>query len=160
MSNAAQYRESVRIHPLQKRGDEPTPKRSTSGADLGGGCRGCVPSPEITCGFLIQLVFCKKKKHFVVYWCWSRARDECTPSLKKSWICPWTWTISEPFKLWLFPKIMWEHELFWTLTSYMFRLAGRGNKTREIRWGKWLDSHWTYTCTVAIGEKVQNNEKL
>ena len=32
-----------------------------SGADLGGGCRGCAPSPEITCGFLIQLVFCKKK---------------------------------------------------------------------------------------------------
>ena len=33
-----------------------------SGADLGGGCRGCAPSPEITRGFLIQLVFCKKKK--------------------------------------------------------------------------------------------------
>ena len=49
-----------------------------SGADLGEGCRGCAPSPEITCGFLIQLVFCKKKT--VVYWCWSRARDECTPS--------------------------------------------------------------------------------
>ena len=31
------------------------------GADLGGGCRGCAPSPEMTCGFLIQLVFCKKK---------------------------------------------------------------------------------------------------
>ena len=31
------------------------------GADLGGGCRGCAPSPEVTCGFLIQLVFCKKK---------------------------------------------------------------------------------------------------
>ena len=35
---------------------------TSSGADLGGGCRGCAPSPEITCGFLIQLVFCKKKK--------------------------------------------------------------------------------------------------
>ena len=34
----------------------------TPGADLGGGCRGCAPSHEITCGFLIQLVFCKKKK--------------------------------------------------------------------------------------------------
>ena len=34
----------------------------TSGADLGGGCRGCAPPPlEMTCGFLIQLVFCKKK---------------------------------------------------------------------------------------------------
>ena len=33
-----------------------------AGADLGGGCRGCAPSPEMTCGFLIQLVFCQKKK--------------------------------------------------------------------------------------------------
>ena len=32
------------------------------GADLEGGCRECAPSPEMTCGFLIQLVFCKKKK--------------------------------------------------------------------------------------------------
>ena len=32
-----------------------------TGADLGGGCRGCAPLPEMTCGFLIQLVFCKKK---------------------------------------------------------------------------------------------------
>ena len=35
------------------------------GADLGGGYRGCAPPPppaEMTCGFLIQLVFCKKKK--------------------------------------------------------------------------------------------------
>ena len=32
-----------------------------SGADLGGGCRGCAPPPEMTCDFLIQLVFCKKK---------------------------------------------------------------------------------------------------
>ena len=32
-----------------------------AGADLGGGCRGCAPPPEITCGFLIQLVFCQKK---------------------------------------------------------------------------------------------------
>ena len=37
-----------------------------SGADLGGGCRGCAP-PEMTCGFLIQLVFCQK--NYVVYWC-------------------------------------------------------------------------------------------
>ena len=33
---------------------------SYSGADLGGGCRGCAPPLEMTCGFLIQLVFCKK----------------------------------------------------------------------------------------------------
>ena len=31
-----------------------------AGADLGGGCRGCAPLPEMTYGFLIQLVFCKK----------------------------------------------------------------------------------------------------
>ena len=38
-----------------------------TGADLVGGCRGCAPPPsppppsEITCGFLIQLVFWQKK---------------------------------------------------------------------------------------------------
>ena len=33
------------------------------GADLGGGCRGCAPPPpDMSCGFLIQLVFCQKKK--------------------------------------------------------------------------------------------------
>ena len=50
-------------------------------ADLGGGCRGCAPSPPSwddlrfsdTTGIL-------QKKNYVVYWCWSRARDECTPS--------------------------------------------------------------------------------
>ena len=42
-----------------------------TGAVLGGGCRGCAPPPppEMTCGFLTQLVFCKKKKNYVVYWC-------------------------------------------------------------------------------------------
>ena len=58
--------------------------RINSGADLGGGCRGCAPPlPEMTCGFLIQLVFCQKR-NYVVYWCWSRAGDECTPSSKKN----------------------------------------------------------------------------
>ena len=53
------------------------------GADLGGGCRECAPPPpEMTCGFLIQLVFCEKK-NYVVYWCWIRARDECIPPIKK-----------------------------------------------------------------------------
>ena len=34
--------------------------KTKSGADLGGGCRGCAPPPpEMTCGFLIQLVFCQ-----------------------------------------------------------------------------------------------------
>ena len=40
-------------------------KLQMTGADLGGGCRGCAPPPppppEMTCGFLIQLVFCQKK---------------------------------------------------------------------------------------------------
>ena len=27
------------------------------------------PPHEMTCGFLIQLVFCEKKKNYVVYWC-------------------------------------------------------------------------------------------
>ena len=49
-----------------------------------GGSRGrvqgvCTP-PEMTCGFLIQLVFCKKKKKFGLLVLKSRARDECTPS--------------------------------------------------------------------------------
>ena len=36
--------------------------RLSAGADLGGGCRGCAPPPpEMMYGFLIQLVFCKKK---------------------------------------------------------------------------------------------------
>ena len=49
----------------------------TSGADLGGGWRGSrTPSPlKMTCGFLIQLVFCQKK-NLVAYWCWSKTRDE------------------------------------------------------------------------------------
>ena len=40
-----------------------------TGADLGGVCRGCTPPPppEVTCSFLIQLVF--SKKDYVVYWC-------------------------------------------------------------------------------------------
>ena len=33
----------------------------STGADLGGGCRGCAPPDGMTCGFLIQLVFCEKK---------------------------------------------------------------------------------------------------
>ena len=45
--------------------------KQVTGADLGGGCRGCASPPpaEMTCGFLIQLVFRQKKKNYVVYWC-------------------------------------------------------------------------------------------
>ena len=71
---------------LRRRKSEFSQRELNPEADLGGGCRGCAPPlPEMTCGFLIQLVFCPKK-NYVVYWCWSRARDECTPSWKKSWI--------------------------------------------------------------------------
>ena len=40
------------------------------GADLGGGCRGCAhpsPPPEMTGRFVIQLVFCKKKKKTMLF---------------------------------------------------------------------------------------------
>ena len=40
-----------------------------AGADLGEGCRGCAPPPppfEMTCGFLIQLVFCGKKTKWFI----------------------------------------------------------------------------------------------
>ena len=43
----------------------PNNSPSSPGANLGGRCRGCAPPsppPEMTCGFLIQLVFCEKKK--------------------------------------------------------------------------------------------------
>ena len=39
--------------------------RGEVGADLGGGCRGCKAPPKMTCGFLIQLEFCKK--NYVVF---------------------------------------------------------------------------------------------
>ena len=45
----------------------------TNTLHIGGGSRKRVQGvrtspPEMTCGFLIQLVFCKKK-NYVVYWC-------------------------------------------------------------------------------------------
>ena len=41
-------------------------RNTNTGADLGGGCRGYAPPPpEMTCGFLIQLVFCKKTMWFI-----------------------------------------------------------------------------------------------
>ena len=38
------------------------------GAELGGGCRGCAPPPlpDMTCGFLIQVVFCQKKNMWFI----------------------------------------------------------------------------------------------
>ena len=69
------------------------------------------PPPEMTCGFLIQLVFCKKKKNYVVYWCWSRARDECTP-LKKSWIRPCRETTTDIAR--------WKWNTLWHLHSVRY----------------------------------------
>ena len=60
----------------------------TAGADLGGGCRGCAPLPEMTYGFLIQLVFCKKS---VVYWCQLRHSLVVHPLLKKILDLPLYW---------------------------------------------------------------------
>ena len=61
-----------------------------TGADLGGGCRGCParppPPPKRTCGFLIQLVLCKKKICGLLVLKYSKRR--VSPLLKKSWICP------------------------------------------------------------------------
>ena len=40
---------------------------------------------------IFPLVFWKKKKkNYVVFWCWSRARDECTPSYKNPGSAPGT----------------------------------------------------------------------
>ena len=58
---------SIKNHLLakQNRSSRQSRRVATSylyaGADLGGGCRGCAPPPDMTCGFLIQLVFLKKK---------------------------------------------------------------------------------------------------
>ena len=56
--------------------------RSRSRVDLGGGCRGCAPPPPVmTCGFPIQLVFCKKK---TIWFIGVEVEQEtCAPPLKK-----------------------------------------------------------------------------
>ena len=59
-----------------------------TGADLGGGCRGCDPPPWDDLRFSNTTGILPKKKNYVVYWFRSRARDECTPSWKKFWIRP------------------------------------------------------------------------
>ena len=56
-----------------------------TGADLGGGCRGCAHPlpPRVNLRFSNTTGILQKKKkrsNCVVYWCWSRARDECTRS--------------------------------------------------------------------------------
>ena len=59
----------------------------TSHTRGGSRCEPPPPPPDMACSFLIQLVFCKKK-NYVVYWCWSRARDKCTPSQKNPGSAP------------------------------------------------------------------------
>ena len=87
----------------------------------------------MACSFLIQLVFCKKK-NYVVYWCWSRARDECTPPQKNPGSAPaYRW----PNLFWaflcfglelspFFPKISLIHgtwyilHVFWHWQKYLY----------------------------------------
>ena len=79
-------------------------QRSVPGADLGGGCRGCTPPLRWPALFQYNWYSAKKKRlNYVVYWCWSRARDERTPSEKKSRIRPWVQ------RLWRF---VWDHYQF------------------------------------------------
>ena len=56
-----------------------------TGADLGGGCM-CAPPPEMTCGFIIQLVFSKKKLWFIGVEV--EQETSAPPPKKKSWIRP------------------------------------------------------------------------
>ena len=69
--------------PLLRLLTKPTPILSP-GADLGGGCRGCALRPPPPHDPRFSNTTCiLPKKNYVVYWCWSRARDECNPLLKK-----------------------------------------------------------------------------
>ena len=61
-----------------------------TGADLGGGCRGCdPPPPEMTCGFLIQLVFCQKKKKTMWFIGVEVEQETSAPPPKKIPDRPW-----------------------------------------------------------------------
>ena len=61
-------------------------KPYNTGADLGGLCRGCSPPspPEMTCGFLIQLIFCKKKKKTMWFIGVEVEQETSTPPPKKN----------------------------------------------------------------------------
>ena len=67
--------------PLLRLLTKPTPILSP-GADLGGGCPRDDPPPRDDPRFS-NTTCILPKKNYVVYWCWSRARDECNPLLKK-----------------------------------------------------------------------------
>ena len=60
----------------------------TTGADLGGGCRGCVPPPpEMTCGFLINTVESASQLYkicFIIWYVFSAVHIMLLPSRKPS----------------------------------------------------------------------------
>ena len=62
--------------------------KTTAGADLGGGCRGCAPPPPPWDDLRFSNTTGILQKNYVVYWCWSRARDECTPPKKNPGSAP------------------------------------------------------------------------
>ena len=59
-----------------------TETRDLPGGDLEGRC---TPNPEMTCGFLIKEIFCRKENN-EVYWSWSKTWDET--SLKNLCLTP------------------------------------------------------------------------
>ena len=72
-----------------------TTKNSHTGADLGGGCRGCAPPPppwddlrfSNTTGIL------QKMKNYVVYWCWIAQETSAPPPKKNPGSAPATYAI-------------------------------------------------------------------
>ena len=89
-----------------------------SGADLGGGCRGCPPPhPEIICGFLIQLVFCTKK---AMWFIGGEVEQETSapPPEKKSWIRFWKSLpvrCSDSTRVWILSQLVESLDFFWVL---------------------------------------------
>ena len=58
-----------------------------AGADLGGGCRGCAPPPEMTCGFLINTVQSASQLYkicFIIWYVFSAVHIMLLPSRKPS----------------------------------------------------------------------------
>ena len=76
---------SERMFSSNKISENRKKSKPVPGADLGGGCRRCAPPPppEMTCGFLIQLVFCEKKLCGLLVLKKSKRRVHPPPLLKK-----------------------------------------------------------------------------
>ena len=75
------------VHPdmagIPSRGKGNTPTR----ADLGRGCRGCAPPPEMTCGFLINTVQSASQLYkicFIIWYVFSAVHIMLLPSRKPS----------------------------------------------------------------------------